>query len=182
MTVHVCDYMNNFLQVHSAFLVEEQVGLQPIILHHNRSQQLNTTQPTTAPHPNHDFLGDVKDGKALFQVNNRDKLRWIHNHQLNQNLQLGGEGIQAVPLMHFISLSMKKGIFSTAFFWIYLAALAYACGFLLSLFIPQFAFIGAVIKLVLVHFFPNFLQLEVFNLGNILLFYIFDAIISVIDK
>lgn len=182
MRVHVSDYRNNFLQDHSAFLVEKQVGLQPIILQHNRSQRLDTPRPTTAPHPNHDFLGDEKDGKAFFHLNNWGTLRWFHTHQIDLNLQLDDQGTNENIWLHFINLSLKKGIFSTVFFWIYLAAFTYLCSYLLSLFIPQMAFIGAVLKVILVHLFPGLLQLEVFNVGNILLFYIFDAIILALDK
>lgn len=61
------------------------------------------------------------------------------------------------------SFLFKKGVAFSIFYWVYIVAFVYAVCYMMSSVVTPFSIIGVIVKVMLVHYFPYLIQLEVFR-------------------
>ncbi|KAK8385710.1 hypothetical protein O3P69_016468 [Scylla paramamosain] len=74
----------------------------------------------------------------------------------------------------YSSLLIEKGVAFSVFFWVYLAAFLYVVCYFLSSFITPFSILGFIMKVLLVHYFPAIIQLELFRVADYILACVLD--------
>lgn len=107
----------------------------------------------------------LRDGSDLSWKNPADEYHPV-------KLDLAAER-QVHPL--FSSFQFKKGVMFSIFIWVYLVAFVYAMCCILSSIVTPFSILGVIVKVLLVHYFPTIIRLEVFRAVDYIMTFIYNT-------